>query len=381
MSMAIRKIKGKWHVDFRLERKRYRLKSPEDSKRGAEAYEALLRRKYTSGEPLMSQPEPTVASLSYSEYIEEWLTVYVDANNKPSEKKKKRSILNAHILAFFGDMKLDRIDSLSVERFKSKKLATGLSPKTINNHLTVLRKSLSCAKDWGYVDRIPVIKWLKSAPSKINTLTKREKDKLTSDEKDPLWNLMIVTGLKTGMRVGELMSLHWSEVDFEEQHICVRYSLSDKEISSTKNNRIRYIPMNSELFMLLRNWKKKTRGKQKELVFGKGSKPFSRFSSYDALHRICDRTGVRRIGWHILRHTFATELCARAVPLRAVQKLLGHSTILMTERYAHVGEQTLRNAVAVLEGEFITFGQYMGSDQKRELISARSWSGTGSRKG
>jgi len=72
---------------------------------------------------------------------------------------------------------------------------------------------------------------------------------------------------------------------------------------------------------------------------------------------------VRKIGWHTLRHTFATNLVAKGIPLRAVQELLGHSTILMTERYAHVGAQTLRSAVASLEGEIMNFGHYVDTSK------------------
>lgn len=66
------------------------------------------------------------------------------------------------------------------------------------------------------------------------------------------------------------------------------------------------------------------------------------------LYRSCRLAGIREVGWHTLRHTYATQLVARGAPLRAVQELLGHSTILMTERYAHVSPDTLRAAVALL---------------------------------
>jgi site-specific recombinase XerD len=63
------------------------------------------------------------------------------------------------------------------------------------------------------------------------------------------------------------------------------------------------------------------------------------------LWRACERAGLRRIGWHVLRHTFASHLVMRGAPLKAVQELLGHATIEMTMRYAHLSPDTRRDAV------------------------------------
>jgi len=72
-----------------------------------------------------------------------------------------------------------------------------------------------------------------------------------------------------------------------------------------------------------------------------------------------------------LRHTFATQLCARNVPLRTVQELMGHSTVTVTERYAHVAESMKRSAVNALSGELVSFGPYMGNEEKREPVHVR----------
>src|SRR5262249_48927482 len=63
----------------------------------------------------------------------------------------------------------------------------------------------------------------------------------------------------------------------------------------------------------------------------------------------CKRAGLRRIGWHVLRHTFASHLVMRGAPLKAVQELLGDATIVMTMRHGHVAPEVTRNAVQLLD--------------------------------
>ena len=67
------------------------------------------------------------------------------------------------------------------------------------------------------------------------------------------------------------------------------------------------------------------------------------------LWRACKRAGLRRIGWHVLRHTFASHLVMRGAPLKAVQELLAHATIMMTMRYAHLAPEISREAVKLLD--------------------------------
>ena len=70
---------------------------------------------------------------------------------------------------------------------------------------------------------------------------------------------------------------------------------------------------------------------------------------YAALNRITKRAGLRHIGWHVLRHTFASQLASAGVPIIAIKELLGHSDINMTMRYAHLAPSTLYRAISVFD--------------------------------
>ena len=90
------------------------------------------------------------------------------------------------------------------------------------------------------------------------------------------------------------------------------------------------------------------------------------------LPRACRKAGLREVQWHKLRHSFASQLVMAGVSLKAVQELLGHSTIQMTMRYAHLAPSTLRDAVAVLDkpvqaqrpsGHHVGIGPHVGGER------------------
>ena len=135
--------------------------------------------------------------------------------------------------------------------------------------------------------------------------------------------------------------------------------------------------MSSDVISSLKEIKRTTK-----FVFqGDVELPVSYGSATAALRRICKRTHVRRVRWHVMRHTFASHLVSKGVPLRAIQILLGHSSIVMTERYAHLAPSMLTEAISTLEqpchDEIKNFGHYMvnardSKEENHELVESRN---------
>jgi len=175
---------------------------------------------------------------------------------------------------------------------------------------------------------------------------------------------MILTALRTGMRQGELKGLQWSSIDWQNRSITVRHSYNDytKQLESPKSNRERHIPMDVDVYAMLFNRKKST-----GYVFlneHESNQPFKAHYLERRLKEICKAAGLRHIGWHVLRHTFASHLAMRGVPLNAVQALLGHSSITTTMRYAHLAPSALRAAIDMLNPKTAvsaSFGQPVGN--------------------
>jgi integrase len=335
--MGVRKRYNKWWVDFSFGGIRYRKVSPENSKKGAEAYEIVLKQRLAREEPIDGIKNEAV---TFSEYAANWFETYVKNNNKHSEITHKETILRVHLNPFFGRMKLDKINNLDIERYKAKKIKENLNPKTVNNHLTVLHKSFQCAVEWGLIQNCPVMKKLKTPPSKFDYLTLDECE-LLSTHANGIWRDMIKVALGTGLRFGELIALTWDDINFGQRELTVRQAFAEGVLGSPKSNKIRSLPMSDSVYEIFDEMKGRT-----GFVFSNANgEPLKQYICVRRLHAVCRKAGLRKIGWHVLRHTFASHLAQAGANLVAIQNLLGHSDIHTTMRYAHINRNVLREAI------------------------------------
>ncbi len=241
-------------------------------------------------------------------FAEHWAGYIADAPamNKVSTLKAKQSIYEHHLGPLFGSMMVPEIKARHIDRFRSAKLKTHKA-KTVNNMLTVLRNALMVAARWSEHEmQVPHVTWA--------TVEKPVYRYLDFEE-------------AARVMAGSLHVTRAIAVDVE---------------GTPKNGRNRIVPLNDMALTMLKAYRH-LRG---PYVFStvKG-KRLTKNSAKGPLRRARMRSGVAHFGWHALRHTFASHLTMRGVPLKAVQELLGHSTIEMTMRYAHLSPDVVRDAV------------------------------------
>lgn len=336
---------GEWWVDFRYRHRRVRRRSPEQSRRGAEAFERVLRREFIededSGRNPFAGPPPLL-----EDFADRWFREYVESTNRPSSRNSKRMAFQTHILPAFGRLRLDEITPARIDAFSAEKTRAGLRPKTVNNLLSILRCTLTTATEWGELRAVPKVRRLKVPTPPYRYLTTTEATSLLAAAPEGFWRTLILFLLHTGCRFGEAAALEWDDLELEGPapvaHI--RRAVWRSIVGPTKTGRVRDVPLTPELARALAAYRHDG-ARVFQLRDGRYPSPES---SHKYLARFCGHAGIRPIGWHALRHTYATELTARGAPLRAVQELLGHTSILMTARYAHVAPTTLRSAVALL---------------------------------
>lgn len=352
--MTQRKIGKSWWVDITHQGVRYRKKCPDNSKEGAKAYESHLRRKLAQGESIKRIEQLESQAQLFKHFVGKWFTTYVEVHNKPSEVIRKKYIINSTLLPYFGNFSLNEISSFHVENYISKLAKDGFANKTINNHLNVLRKCLSCAVEWLMLEKAPKINLLKEPPVDGYFLTEKECGELLS-ELDGVYYDIVLTALKTGLRIGELLGLRWQDIQWEKKTLTVNHTWCkvSKQLVSPKGNKERVIPLTPDVYGIFNR-----RDRSSEYVFGgiqrkqKGTHTINRI-----IKEACERAGVRVITCHKLRHTFASHLAIRGVPIGVIQKLLGHTTIQVTMRYAHLSETSLRDSIDLLQSTYKTKGK------------------------
>lgn len=336
---------------------------PENRVGALEAERRAIARVLETGDP-----KPVVETKEEVPTIEEFHKVFLATSaiiNKPSSVASKEKLLRFHIVPRLGHLRLDQVTYAVIEDFKlalsqtpintgktyvglklDPKSTKTLSGKTINNVLTCLRRMLVVARKRGLIEFVPDIEWLKRDHVEFDFLTFDEAERLLKAAHGES-RTMILTALRTGMRHGELIGLRWEDVDLVSGRIVVRQNVVNGRIGTPKSGKPREIPLGIEVRTAL----KEHRHLRGPLVFCSMSGGL--LGTVDTrlpLWRACKKAGLRQIGWHALRHSFASHLVMRGASIKAVQELLGHSSIQMTMRYAHLAPEVVNETVRLLDG-------------------------------
>jgi integrase len=157
--------------------------------------------------------------------------------------------------------------------------------------------------------------------------------------------IIVLLGGDAGLRLGEILALEWTDVDFHKNQLCVEHSQWKGHLTTTKGGRLRHVPMTERLAMAMKAHRH-LRGKQ-VLVQASGE-PLTMKIVQSRVARAARTAGVRP-GVHILRHTFCSRLAMLGAPARAIQELAGHQDLKTTQRYMHLSPAAVEGAIRLLD--------------------------------
>jgi len=243
-------------------------------------------------------------------------------------------------LRIVGDEPLHQIGVREIENFLSVKKSEA-SDWTARKYYIALASAFETAKRWGCVLSNVFRKVEKPRVREVQPtfFTKSEFHTLLQCIGDRDLRELCICAVSTGLRLNELTSLQWTDVDFVRKVILVQNSAT----FTTKSKRNRVVPMNEQLWQMLAVRKESATC---ELIFHRRRKRLTEGHVSKTFKKHVRKAGLsEKLHFHSLRHTFATWLVQEGVSIYEVQKLLGHSSISVTQIYSHLAASELHGAV------------------------------------
>jgi integrase len=327
--MGVFKKGRQWYIDYYVKGVRKRKKIG-PSKQVAELALAQVEVKIAKGDYLGIYEDKKI---TLTQFAQEYLA-YADANKSSGAGARDRTSLK-HLSGAFPDY-LSMITPKSIEEYKAQRLQY-VRPATVNRELALLKHMYTKAIEWGYVKDNPTkaVKLLKEPPGRVRYLTPDELLRLL-DACAPHLKPIVLMAVHTGMRVREILTLTWPQVDVQRRILT---------LEKTKNQERRIIPLNNQAIEVLQTVPRHV--ESTSVFYDQEGRPYKRIVK--GFRQACKRAGIKDFRFHDLRHTFASHLVMRGVQLRTVQELLGHKTGQMTLRYTHLSTPHLQEAVSILE--------------------------------
>jgi integrase len=344
---------GKWRIGGRQVKRRIGTVRQTGTRQGLTRAQAEreLRLKIESTVPAIAAGERR-SVVEAGDQLVEHLTAL---GRKPSTLNTYRSLLRAHLSPGLGEMTLDRIEAIHVERLIATMRQGGAGAKLTSNALTLLFQVFEFGRRKGWCECNPVKHVDRpeiEEHTDIRFLTMEEVEALLAASSDsevlgPTDRTLYVTATMTGLRQGELLALRWRDVDWPAGRLRVRQNYVRGHWGTPKSRRgSRSVPMIDRVAgELERHFQRSSFQGDEELVF---PHPHTgEVLDHSALVRRYKKAltaaGVREVRFNDLRHTFGTRMAAAGVPLRTLQEWMGHrdfKTTLIYADYAPAAHET-----------------------------------------
>lgn len=343
-----REDSGVWWVSFIDQNgQRIRRSTETTDRKEAEALEAKWKLEAYRARQWGEQPSHTFDDLMLG---------YLTAT---AGERRSEATVRLHVRRLrqtFGGKEMERLAGTDIAAYIRKRKGEGVSSTTVNREMEVLSAAINYAKrEWEWNLPNPVQgRMLKEPEGRLRWLTHAEAEALIrAAETEPLaphLPPLLKLALHTGMRRGEMLGLEWRRVDL---HAGLLYL----EGVHTKAGKRRTVPLNAiarEAIMIRTKFRAEHCPGSPWVFSNDTGEHIACIKRSFAT--ACRKAGISDFRFHDLRHTCAAWLVQLGVPLTQVRDVLGHSTIKMTERYAHLAPENVRAALTLLEGSMSRSG-------------------------
>lgn len=287
--------------------------------------------------------------MKYAEWLDIWLENYIKPSVKVRTYERYALIIDKHISTDVGKCEISELSALVLQNFITKllesgncKTGNGLSANSVNAIISVLQSSLQTAHLIGVANEYTAnkIKRPKLIERPVECFSLKEQKQIEqavlNSKKDKLFGILLC--LYSGLRIGELVALQWSDIDFAKGNLTVSKSCHDGKNGliidepKTATSR-RTIPLPKQLMPLVKMLKKRS---DSDFVVSSHGKPVSVRSYQRSFELLLKKLDIPHRGFHSLRHTFATRAIECGMDVKTLSEILGHKNPTVTlNRYAH----------------------------------------------
>lgn len=250
-----------------------------------------------------------------------------------------------YLIAINGNMMVNYIQNVHIEKYKAERLLKGASRTTVNMELRALRSMFNTGITLKLIDNNPCIgvKQLSVVEKEILAFTEKEIEEILFKITEQPLRSIIQTALYTGGRINELLNLQWRDVDLDNRIL----TITNKPNFQTKTGRIRRLPISEKLYGIFNviTYKDNMSYVFENVVNKKFNKDHI---SKTFKKKLRELKYNERYHFHCLRHTFITQLARKGVSIYNIKYLAGHNDIKTTELYMHQFSDDLKKAVNLL---------------------------------
>ena len=302
------------------------------------------------------------------EWMEVWFQDYAKIKVRPSSHQTYQGYIHNHIQPNIGEIPLEKLTSLDLQKFYKKLLTTGrvdrleakgqpkgLSAKTVRNIHQILSSALKLAQEQRLILANPAegCALPRVEHQEMKTLTTVQLASFFREARDSGVFELYYLELATGLRRGELLGLKWEDIDLERGDLRVRRQVSRingevVEAPLKTKNAYRTLPLAEDTVSVLKEQRRKV-GNSPWVFPSPNGGPISPDSVLHMLHRVLKRAGLPKVRFHDLRHTFATLALQNGVDVKTVSGMLGHFSAGFTlDTYAHITSAAQRQAAQTM---------------------------------